>query len=405
MNNLVKNESMTSDDIKKRLGENLKRIRKEQNLTQFQLADLQTKIEAATTRKLVIVGCGDGGCKIATEISNHCGDDVCVVAYNTTTRTMEEMKASYKVLPKGLDGHGKQRGDSKEAFKNPAHAIHTVLLNHVKEAIRSLGDVGYILVTSTTDGGTGSGVSPMVAKLLADETDIPTILLGVYPSADEDATAQFNAVQWQQEVEKIQVPHILLDNNTVGNNDAGHQIINTYAARIASLIAGREFGNTTISIIDDRNLSMLLNRIGDRMVIAVEDVRPTSQQSLDDCVADLIDRCHQPAPGGVRGIGVFVKGPMELLNRMDTSLPGIQAKYGSAVLKFAHLEESSETRIAVILSGCFEATDRIAMMRAKWDDVMAGQRRHESTVNDVISGMTNPLDGTARRSSVNALDL
>ena len=30
---------MTCDDIKKRLGENVKRIRKEQNLTQFQLAE------------------------------------------------------------------------------------------------------------------------------------------------------------------------------------------------------------------------------------------------------------------------------------------------------------------------------------------------------------------------------
>ena len=30
---------MTSDDIQKRLGENVKRIRKEQNLTQFQLAE------------------------------------------------------------------------------------------------------------------------------------------------------------------------------------------------------------------------------------------------------------------------------------------------------------------------------------------------------------------------------
>lgn len=30
---------MTSDDIQTRLGENVKRIRKEQNLTQFQLAE------------------------------------------------------------------------------------------------------------------------------------------------------------------------------------------------------------------------------------------------------------------------------------------------------------------------------------------------------------------------------
>ena len=36
---LFKNKNMTSDDIQKRLGENVKRIRKERKLTQFQLAE------------------------------------------------------------------------------------------------------------------------------------------------------------------------------------------------------------------------------------------------------------------------------------------------------------------------------------------------------------------------------
>ena len=36
---------MTSEDIKKRLGENVKRIRKEQNLTQFQLVEKADLLE------------------------------------------------------------------------------------------------------------------------------------------------------------------------------------------------------------------------------------------------------------------------------------------------------------------------------------------------------------------------
>ena len=36
---MLKNKNMTSDDIQKRLGENVKRLRKERNLTQFQLAE------------------------------------------------------------------------------------------------------------------------------------------------------------------------------------------------------------------------------------------------------------------------------------------------------------------------------------------------------------------------------
>ena len=36
---------MTSEDINKRLGENVKRIRKEQNLTQFQLVEKADLLE------------------------------------------------------------------------------------------------------------------------------------------------------------------------------------------------------------------------------------------------------------------------------------------------------------------------------------------------------------------------
>lgn len=47
---------MTSDDIKKRLGENLKRIRKEQNLTQFQLAE-KAELSEETVKNIELSRC------------------------------------------------------------------------------------------------------------------------------------------------------------------------------------------------------------------------------------------------------------------------------------------------------------------------------------------------------------
>ena len=53
---VTKNKSMTSDDIKNRLGENLKRIRKEQNLTQFQLAE-KADLSEETVKNIELSRC------------------------------------------------------------------------------------------------------------------------------------------------------------------------------------------------------------------------------------------------------------------------------------------------------------------------------------------------------------
>lgn len=47
---------MTSDDIRKRLGENVKRIRKEQNLTQFQLAE-KAELSEETVKNIELSRC------------------------------------------------------------------------------------------------------------------------------------------------------------------------------------------------------------------------------------------------------------------------------------------------------------------------------------------------------------
>ena len=47
---------MTSDDIQKRLGENVKRIRKEQKLTQFQLAE-KAELSEETVKNIELSRC------------------------------------------------------------------------------------------------------------------------------------------------------------------------------------------------------------------------------------------------------------------------------------------------------------------------------------------------------------
>lgn len=374
-------------------------------------------ISPLTVRKLMIIGCGDGGCNIATAIARKIPDETFVIAYNTSKRNVNEIVCDMKVYVTSdenshiVDGSGKSRAYSKDAFKLNAYKN---LLDTVNTGLEKMPDISYIIVCTTTDGGTGSGSSPMVAKLLSDNIDVPVLLMGVYPSMAEDATAQFNALEWQSEVERIGIPYFVLDNNQPGmKKPQVHAAVNNQGAMIASLLAGCEFGNSSISIIDNRNLYMLLIQMGGRLVAAIDDSRPSAGQSLDDYVMAMLQKNYQPEPSNVKGIGVFIKGSQDLLDKMDTSIPEVQKKYGNAVLHFAHIENCDHIEIAILLTGCSEAAPRLLEMKTRYDDIIHAQKEATSVIGDVMSGMTNPLGdprGSKRRSEakepdISALDL
>ena len=172
------------------------------------MAESNDGIAPLTVRKLMIIGCGDGGCNIATAIARKIPDETFVIAYNTSKRNVNEIVCDMKVYvtsdadEKIVDGSGKSRAYSKDAFKLNAYKN---LLETVNIGLEKMPDISYIIVCTTTDGGTGSGSSPMVAKLLSDNIDVPVLLMGVYPSMDEDAIAQYNALEWQSEVDRKSV--------------------------------------------------------------------------------------------------------------------------------------------------------------------------------------------------------
>lgn len=353
-------------------------------------------ISVLTTRKLLLIGCGDGGCNIAADIAAKIPNEVHFIAYNTSTRGMANIDADKLILPRDEDGAGKVREFSKDVFKKNSYKI---LLDSVINATTEEGEFAYIVICTTTDGGTGSGISPMVAKLINDNVELPVIVLGVYPSKNEDPTAQFNALQWQAEMNKVGVPYFALDNDKPDTDNIvdAHEAVNSYAATLMSLLAGKEFGNSDISMIDNRNLYMLLAHVGQggRIVGAVSTNRMASAQSLDDYVDNMLQKNLQPLPSDCRGIGIFVKGPNDLISKVDTSMSGLQAKYGTAVIKFAHIEESEDTKIAILMTGCTEAAGRLTEIKNRYDDAMMAQTKRDSVVSNLMTDATNPMGAVA----------
>ena len=348
--------------------------------------------QSATVRHLLVIGCGDGGSMIASQIRAGIPGTF-AICYNTSPRVLDKLNVDVKMTIDDTDGAGKVRQYSKDVFKNGSYKT---LLGNVSAALNTHPDIAYIVVCATTDGGTGSGISPMAAKLISDSEDagdIPVIILGVYPHINEDSTAQFNTMIWQEEVLKTGLPYMIFDNNAPGmaNKLQIHDKVNRTIVNSLKVITGDIYGNSDISTIDSRDMWMLLENTGDRIVIVSDTTRPSMAQSLDAYVLTAMEKCLQPAPVNARATGVFLKGPEELIQKMDTSLADIRQQFGESVVQYTHIEESNDICISVIFSGCAEPADRLYEVKSRYDDIMSSQNQTVSTVSQLLSGMSNPV--------------
>ena len=81
---------MTSDDIQKRLGENVKRIRKEQNLTQFQLAE-KADLSEETVKNIELSRCWTSDKNLA-KLTKALGVDICQLFFPINSSFNEDSK-------------------------------------------------------------------------------------------------------------------------------------------------------------------------------------------------------------------------------------------------------------------------------------------------------------------------
>lgn len=362
-------------------------------------------IHSTISRNFIVVGTGDGGCNIAQAIKNVCPDTF-FVAYNTSTRGMTRLNPDMVIAPDEEDGSGKVRSYSKEVFCN-SNGYAEQLLKGIAMLAEQVQNLEYILVTTTADGGTGGGVSPMIAKFLNDNMDVPVIIMGVYPALSEDATAQFNALQWQSEIEKTECPYIILDNNDPSNPAKllVHKKINDEAAQAIKILSGAMFGPTNISAIDNRDMYMLLKHIGGRICVYGKQGRPVVGQTLDDFIDTMITQSSMPAPLGVDGIGLFLKGPEDFVRNADTTFSQLATKYGNAAVRYFHLEIAEDPYVGVVMTGVDEPGDRLWLMKQRYDEIMNNVKKTGSSIGDIMADMGNPLGKVSKKIAPSDMDM
>lgn len=335
-------------------------------------------------RKVATIGIGACGANITLEVSNldnylvEQGFDE-IYAFNKHAINSTEFDMTFlegtdvKVKTIGGNGCGKSRVKSKRLFKN-------VLKEMIPAIANEIIDCDIIVVEVGLGGGTGSGIIAMFLDILRNQLSILDknkrdriyIAIGAIPRLTEDLTSLRNAIEAITEINSINIPYCLIDNELVtGSIKDVYEATNRSVAMDLQVIRG-DFNAVPSKIrnMDERDCFRLFSTPGLMTINKISNIKEVDldKLSIDDLIVRSIKDSYnvQIEKDKVLGkIGVIMNLTEAMLEKFDESLEGVQKEVGKTPFKFIHVnivENEAQTSIITVLTGLSCPDSKLAEM-------------------------------------------
>jgi cell division protein FtsZ len=158
--------------------------------------------------RILVVGCGEAGCRMATRLANLGLSGAETLAVNTDRRRMEEIKADKKIfIGRGLVGEDGAGGDPE---------MEKIAAERSRRALEeALGKKDLVFVAAGLGGGTGTGAAPVICRMARD---LGATVVGIFTLPLGDMRRREAEPHTSIEIEdlvKTANTTILLDNNRI----------------------------------------------------------------------------------------------------------------------------------------------------------------------------------------------
>lgn len=156
-----------------------------------------------------IIGCGGAGGNFADEAIKH---GFYSVAINYSQRDLDSLEhVEYKLKLKGSEGVGKNREEATALLAEQYDAV----VNWLKEHLSS-PSIKVIAFYFATSGGSGSGIAPLLIELIQSIMPEKTVIaFPILPDESEDSTAQLNCIAASEELSRLDILSLPVDNQQV----------------------------------------------------------------------------------------------------------------------------------------------------------------------------------------------
>ena len=267
-----------------------------------------------------------------------------------------------KYFVTGLDGAGQDRSIGIKAVKDN----YQEMIDFVK---RSFKNIRLLLVAFSTDGGTGSGMSPLLIDLLSDQ--LPGINIGaiaIVPERNVLAGNRINTAECIEEISKIEAISsvFLVDNDQmrkINPQSSKQQIYLSSNYQVMQAIDYVLQVTQKSSLYGNFDEADLMNILNTRGVTIISSATITDVKTMTDTSSKIHQSwensifCPVESTGVIRA-GLIYEGPENMSKLIN--VPAIFEKIGEPLQLFegTYISESDPT-VTTILAGLSFPTRRL----------------------------------------------
>lgn len=298
--------------------------------------------------KLKVIGAGAAGNKAAISLIGNGFNKEDITLINSTAKDIPEEYTDNAIIfgaKDGLGGCGKERDLGKRLFlKDLKNGF--VNLDNIADP-----DTSAVVIVSSTEGGSGSAATPIIAKYMKEVVNVPVIVALLF-GFNTDVRGMQNSIEICQELQDsygvIGISNAKCADATNGNILKAEQMANQKFVEIIDIISGRYLQPGSQNI-DDTDLYKLLTTPG-YMVVETNDIsKIKNQDQYNKIVQSTIDEsilveCTQQ---GAKRIGVIYHAPDQIMNYVDMNSYVIKDTYGIPYEMFTHVQSTDKSASTV----------------------------------------------------------
>lgn len=298
-----------------------------------------------------LIGIGAAGNKAAIEVLKQgILPDNNIFLLNSTLR---DVPAEYKKLAKSfsnnLGGCGKERMVANELILNSLEKGDL----HLDGFFNESDDVA--ILVSSSEGGTGSGATTMLARYIAAVINIPVIVT-VFTGFEEDARGLSNTVEYFKELTEdmavIAISNKKFLDKANGNKIKAEKLANEEFANKVKIILGQMIVDSEQNI-DETDLKKIITTTGLMVVEHKEFSKVKNVSMFNDICKELIDTSgsldYDPTS---KRMGVILNINEKTKDFIDWDFSVFKERMGHPFELYTHVQsEGSPEYIAVIASG------------------------------------------------------
>lgn len=345
-------------------------------------------------RKVLLIGCGKAGNRIINEILE--GDksgQLTGLFVNTSYKDMAELSKRTEentFLFTSADGSGRDRTIAQQYVKDQIKSLVSAITDY------PLHDNVY-LVTSA-DGGSGSGITPMICQLLRSAFDKKNLnrkinLIAIMPNQKIDDRLAFeNAIGFWNDIVKIRkdksgnefsIKDKCLDSIKIIDNTKGKNYADINSKIVKTIINSFNMnGVHDEGDIDDKDALKFNTEKGFSIILDI----PSGYDSASEAIDKAIKECIYGLPNSYNCEYLGIS-----LNENDYLIDDVRNCF-STVNKTTYKTYNKLGHNTVVLGGCSEPNELITNIAQKLEEIKNGITHNKNDNKDLTIDFENAIN-------------